>query len=86
VGGVRVPKRAAKKMGKTQKCVAKERSSSTEREETPQKKKGKRRKKRKKVERENVDSLTLGHNGVDVTERVAATTAAASQPAVDVVW
>jgi hypothetical protein len=32
-----------------------------------------------------VDSLTLGHNGVDVTEWVAATTAAASQPAVDVV-
>ncbi len=49
-----------KKWGKTQKCLAKERSSSTEREP---KKKCKEKKERMKVERENVDSLTLGHNG-----------------------
>jgi hypothetical protein len=52
VGDVSVPKRAAQKMGKTQKCLAKERSSSTEREANENAKRGK--KERKKVERERM--------------------------------
>lgn len=50
-----------KKWGKTQKCLAKERSSSTERE--AKKKNAKTRKKERKLREKNVDSLTLGHNG-----------------------
>jgi hypothetical protein len=46
VDGVSVPKRAAQKMDKTQKCLAKERNSSTEREA---KKIAKRRKKERKL-------------------------------------
>lgn len=68
-----VPKRAAQKMGQNTEMFGKRKK--LKHRERSQKKKCKEKKERTKVERENVDSLTLGHN---VTEWVAATTAAAS--------